>query len=225
MQFEHFFKHTGDKICQCFFLDCNSKQGHFLFEVELSKVGVRHSGLCFLARMNFRSRSRILCVRHAVSLKIEKSLTNWFQLLENWLLRSKGLVSATWPPRQGENTLRTDQKKETIHEMKDKYWARISEWPPSLWWWTPNLTLKNIGALSSFTRECVYTFYNWPSLMTIEFFSNRHCFPPYENKIGNSCGVFWVDPGTFIIIEKDIWLWVSPKYSHNILISQGYLYQ
>ena len=57
------------------FLDCNSKQGHFLFEVELSKVG-RHTGLCFLARMNFRSRSRILCVRHAVSLKIEKSLTN-----------------------------------------------------------------------------------------------------------------------------------------------------
>ena len=39
--------------------------------------------------------------------------------------------------------------------------------------------------------------------MTIEFFSNRHCFPPYENKIGNSCGVFWVDPGTFVIIEKD----------------------
>ena len=68
------------------------------------------------------------------------------------------------------------QKKETIHEMKDKYWARISEWPPSLWWWTPNLTLKNIGVLSSFTQECV-PFYNWPSLMTIEFFSNRHCFP------------------------------------------------
>ena len=118
------------------------------------------------------------------------------------------------------------QKKETIQEMKDKYWARMFEWPSLWWWWwTPNLTLKNIGFFV-IVHPGVCTFYYWPSLMTIEFFSNRHCFPPYENKIGNSCGVFWVDPGTFVIIKKDIWLWISPKYSHNILISHwGYLYQ
>ena len=47
-----FQAHRRENMPVLFFLDCNSKQGHFLFEVELSKVG-RHSGLCFLARMNF----------------------------------------------------------------------------------------------------------------------------------------------------------------------------
>ena len=72
------------------------------------------------------------------------------------------------------------QKKETIHEMKDKYWARISEWPSSLWWWWTDFE-KYRGFVIVHPGVC--TFYNWPSLMTIEFFSNRHCFPLTKTKL------------------------------------------
>ena len=157
--------------------------------------------------------SRILCVRHAVSLNIEKSLTNWFQLLEQ-TRGPKGLSATTWPPRKNENTLRTSEKGN--YPWNERLSGFLSSPSPSV-----------VDSKSDFEK---YRFCHRSPRATIGLFITDHLwwqsnsFPidivflkKTELEILVVC-FEWT--GTFIIIAKDIWHWVSPKYSHNILISR-----